>query len=160
MILPFSNYGIPVKVILAATIAFAAFFSGGYLGWTVGSAKVVELREKHAKALAKAEEAARLQERSYAESQEHVSRKYEEHRQELERAAAGARADSERLRAAIAAYTRAASSSACQPDDRAATLGELLGEADGLAEENARAADFLAEQVRGLQELIVKQRGE
>lgn len=160
MILPFAPYGVPIKVFLAAALALAAFFSGGYFGWTIGSAEVAELREKHSKALAKAEETARLQERSYAETQEQVSKKYEAQKQELARAAAGARADSERLRAAIAAYARATPSPTGQPDDRAAALGELLGEADGLAEENARAADSLAEQVRGLQELITKQRSE
>lgn len=90
---------------------------------------------------------------------------YEQDRAKLADAAASASADADELRHAVEAFSAAragstdADAAAVQYfKDRAATLGSLFREADGLAESMARAAERHASEVRALKRQILADR--
>lgn len=101
----------------------------------------------------------------HAKQQQEVADAFERDRAALERAAFDARTDADSLRKQIDAF---ASPGALSPDadpaaakrfqHRAATLGVLFGEADGLAESMARAAERHAAEVRALKKQIAVDR--
>ena len=79
---------------------------------------------------------------------------------------AAARADADGLRLQIAAYTATSARGEAQGNtaacldlrNRTATLGDLLRQADSLAEEFAGSAELHADQVRALKEIVANDR--
>ena len=130
-------------------------------------------RQKHAEETSARERVAREDAQEVARMQSlHASRQQEiqdaQLKQDRTRAAAAARlgADGDSMRGAIASYTAAGGGGEAQGDtaacvdlrNRTATLGELLRQADSLAEEFAGAAELHADQVRSLKEIVTNDR--
>ena len=144
---------------IALVLGVGVFFVGavGYkLGASAHRAKydalVARVQQQELDAL----QAARETERREVEYVAELGRQHELRKQEVAVAIRAAVSDGERLRSALSSFSSSPSSSptACEPDGRAATLANLLAEADRLAEESAGAAYSLAEQVRGLQAYV------
>lgn len=150
--------GVAVRVIGIGIVLLAAFLAGIKLEGLRWQARWDRAQAEAQKARADAEAAARTRERALLAAREQVEANYAQRVQVLDRAAARARADGERLRDIVTGYAdrRGAetSAAACGADDRAGRLAELVGEADRLAEDCARAADRYAGQVRGLQDYV------
>lgn len=136
-------------------LALIVFGIGFHLGGMGPERELAELRTDAASAQAKAEAQARAIETEWAARVAAVESNYEANRQKLDGDLRRARADSQRLRDAIASYTSSrpaeSAGAACGPDDRARTLGKLLAELDELAGESSRAADEAGERLRALQ---------
>lgn len=141
-----------LAIACAVLIAF-----GGMQTYRLKQLQIEHLQESKAAAdkLAKAESDYREREATLRAQIETIGANYETNRRKLETAATAARADGERLRNQLAAYLSQATPSprpGCQPDGRAAVLAELLGQADGLAEESALAAEQCKAQVKELRD--------
>lgn len=143
-------------ILIAALVAAAIGFIGGWHFGGLGPEKsLAELRQELADAKTQATEAARKIETTWAARVAEADHDHAQRAAALADSLDAARADGERMRSTIAAYAKrpatGAAPAACPPDDRASTLGDLLAEADRLAEESSRAADTEGERLRTLQ---------
>jgi len=112
-------------------------------------------REVAALAAADAERAYRRQEAQWTRQHEDARRQHEVELQAQARRVAAAAADGQRLRHQLAAFAAGGDAARDSVDAcrrRAATLGQLLAEADGLAGEFAAAAEQHAGEVRLLRD--------
>lgn len=148
--------GRAIAAIGAAIVVLAAFLAGVKVNDWRWQAKWNKAQTAAAEAREKQQQEARDRERGMLAAREKSEARYVERIVAVDRRARAAAADGERLRGALAEYVAAGMpedpGAACRADDRAATLAGLLGTLDRLAEECAKDAERLAEQVTGLRD--------
>ena len=156
--------------LVAAAVAAAAawFYQGAQMDAAVAklnATHAAQESERHRVALDDARATFRKSEIHASNQQEIIDAHAEQEKRRVARLAAAA-ADGERLRQQVTefaatcggreAQSPAAALQHCR--DRAATLGHLLGQADGLAEAFAGAAEQHADEVRTLKAVIANDR--
>ena len=159
-----------IAAAVAAAVAAAAawFYQGAQMDAAVGKLKAqhaAQESERHRIALDDARDTFRKGEIHARNQQEIADAHAAQEKRRLARLAAAA-ADGERLRKQVTEY--AATCGGGEADspavalqrcrDRAATLGHLLGQADGLAEAFAGAAEQHADEVRTMMRVIQNDR--